>query len=35
MLANGSGKMRNHQGGANKAQHEWRILFLSTGEISV
>ena len=35
MLANGMGKGRNNQGGANRPRHEWRVLFLSTGEISV
>lgn len=35
MIANGSGKARSNQGGANRHRHEWRVLFLSTGEISV
>jgi len=35
MLANGMGKGRSNQGAANRPRHEWRVLFLSTGEISV
>jgi putative DNA primase/helicase len=35
MIANGSGKARSNQGGANRHRHEWRVLFLSSGEISV
>ena len=35
MIANGTGKARSNQGGANRQRHEWRVLFLSTGEISV
>jgi putative DNA primase/helicase len=33
MLANGQGKSRSNQGGANRPQHAWRVLFLSTGEM--
>lgn len=35
MIANGAGKARSNQGGANRHRHEWRVLFLSSGEISV
>ena len=35
MIANGVGKSRSNQGGANRHRHEWRVLFLSNGEISV
>ena len=35
MLANGTGKARSNQGGANRHRHEWRVLYLSSGEISV
>lgn len=35
MVANGAGKARSNQGGPNRHRHEWRVHFLSTGEISV
>jgi len=35
MLANGSGKARASRSGRAKSRHEWRILFLSAGEISL
>ncbi|MEQ8653271.1 MAG: DUF927 domain-containing protein [Kiloniellales bacterium] len=35
MLANGQGKQRMTRGAALKRSHRWRILFLSTGEISL
>jgi len=35
MLANGSGKSRATQTGAGRRPAEWRLLFLSTGELSL
>lgn len=35
MLANGSGKGRAEQTGARKPRAEWRIIYLSTGELSL
>jgi putative DNA primase/helicase len=35
MLANGSGKARASRSGRVKSKHEWRVLFLSAGEISL
>ncbi len=35
MIANGVGKSRSNQGGANRTRHEWRVLFVSNGELSV
>jgi uncharacterized protein (DUF927 family) len=35
MLANGQGKIRNHRGYQNRPLTEWRLLFLSSGEISL
>jgi uncharacterized protein (DUF927 family) len=35
MLSNGSGKSRASRSGAARAAQQWRILFLSTGEISL
>lgn len=35
MLANGSGKTRASKTGDVRSRHEWRLLFLSAGEISL
>ncbi len=35
MLANGSGKARANRTGAAKTRYEWRMLFLSAGEVSL
>lgn len=35
MLANGVGKQRANKNGESKSKHTWRVLFLSTGEISL
>jgi putative DNA primase/helicase len=35
MLANGQGKSRANKNGALRSNHEWRVIFLSTGEISL
>jgi putative DNA primase/helicase len=35
MLANGSGKSRMRDKGGLRKKHEWRLLFLSSGEISL
>jgi putative DNA primase/helicase len=35
MLANGAGKIRANKSGAARPSHEWRIVFLSSGEISL
>ena len=35
MLANGSGKSRGRPDGSARTPHEWRVLFLSTGEITL
>lgn len=35
MLANGSGKARASRNGTAKTRHEWRLLFLSAGEIGL
>jgi len=35
MLANGSGKVRASRSGRAKAKYEWRLLFLSAGEITL
>ena len=35
MLANGSGKARASKNGAARSRHEWRLLFLSAGEIGL
>jgi putative DNA primase/helicase len=33
MMGNGAGKARNHQGGANRQQRTWRIVWISSGEL--
>lgn len=35
MLANGRGKQRMGSGGRNAAQENWRVIFLSSGEVSL
>ena len=35
MLANGSGKARAGKNGAARSRHEWRLLFLSAGEVGL
>ncbi len=35
MLANGSGKTRADKNGAARSRHEWRLLFLSAGEVGL
>jgi putative DNA primase/helicase len=35
MLANGSGKSRANRNGNTRIRHEWRLLFLSAGEIGL
>jgi putative DNA primase/helicase len=35
MLANGSGKSRANRNGNTRMRHEWRLLFLSAGEIGL
>lgn len=35
MLANGSGKARAARNGTARARHEWRLLFLSAGEVGL
>ena len=35
MLANGSGKARASKNGAARSRHEWRLLFLSAGEVGL
>ena len=35
MLANGRGKQRMGSGGRNTAQENWRVIFLSSGEVSL
>ena len=35
MLANGQGKSRANKSGALRPNYEWRVIFLSTGEISL
>jgi len=35
MLANGSGKTRASRNGSARSHHEWRLLFLSAGEIGL
>jgi len=35
MLANGGGKIRANRSGGGRPSHQWRILFLSTGEITL
>ncbi len=35
MLANGAGKARARRGGEGKAPAEWRVIFISSGEIGI
>ena len=35
MLANGSGKARANKNGAARTRQEWRLLFLSAGEVGL